>query len=79
MLEKIGIGILTKVVPGFLKEAWERVKNRHQKSKNASHDYGSRYKKRHGQLIVTCVGMEPARSLDDVYVAVQFLGSVYIL
>ena len=73
MLEKIGIGILTKVVPGFLKEAWERVKNRHQKSKNASHDYGSRYKKRHGQLIVTCVGMEPARSLDDVYVAVQFL------
>ena len=73
MLEKIGIGILTKVVPGFLKESWERVKNRHQKSKNASHDYGSRYKKRHGQLIVTCVGMEPARSLDDVYVAVQFL------
>ena len=73
MLEKIGIGILTKIVPGFLKGTWDRVKNRHQKSKNASHDYGSPYKKRHGQLIVTCVGMESARPLDDVYVAVQFL------
>ena len=73
MLEKIGIGILTKVVPEFLKETWERVKNRHQNSKNASHDYSNHYKNRHGQIIVTCVGMEPARSLDNVYVAVQFL------
>ncbi|MDE0688786.1 MAG: NACHT domain-containing protein [Candidatus Poribacteria bacterium] len=73
MFEKIGIGILTKVVPGFLKEAWETIKNRHQKSKNASHDYSNHYKKRHGQIIVTCVGMEPARSLDEVYVAMQFL------
>ncbi|MYC75138.1 hypothetical protein F4X10_05105 [Candidatus Poribacteria bacterium] len=69
MLEKIGIGILTKVVPGFLKGAWERVKNKHQNSKNTSHNYSNHYKKRHGQIIVTCVGMEPARSLDEVYVA----------
>ncbi len=69
MLEKIGIGILTKVV----KEGWERVKNKRQRSKNASHDYDNPYKKRHGQLKVSCVGMEAARSLDEVYVAVQFL------
>ncbi len=72
MLEKIGIGILTKV----LKEGWERVKNKHQRSKNASHDYDCPYKKRHGQLKVSCVGMEAARSLDDVYVAVQFLDEI---
>ena len=73
MLEKIGTGILTKGVLGFFKKVWQCLKNRHQKSKNASHDYGSHYKKRHGQLIATCVGMEPARALDDIYVAVQFL------
>ena len=73
MLEKIGIWILTKVVPGPLKKVWERVKNRHQRSKNDSHDYIRSYKKRHGQLIVTCVGMDAARSLDDIYVDVQFL------
>ncbi|MXV72973.1 NACHT domain-containing protein [Candidatus Poribacteria bacterium] len=73
MLEKIGTGILTKAVSGFLKDIWERVKNRHQNSKNASHDYNTPYKKRHGQLQVFCVGMEAQRSVDDVYVVVQFL------
>ena len=73
MLEKIGIGILTKVVPGFLKETWDSVKNRYQKSKNASHDYSRYYKNRHGQINVSCVGMREPISLDDVYVAVQFL------
>ena len=41
MLEKIGIGILTiltKVVSVFSKEAWERLKNKRQNSKSASHD-----------------------------------------
>ena len=76
MLEKIVIGILTiltKVVSVFSKEAWERLKNKRQNSKNASHDYNSSYKKRHGQLQATCVGIDPSRSLDDIYVAVQFL------
>ena len=73
MLEKISMGILTKMVPEFLKKVCERVKNKRQRSKNTSHDYDSPYKKRHGQLKVSCVGMEAARSLDDVYVAVQFL------
>ena len=77
MLEKIAIWILTKVFSVFSKEASERVKkrvkNRHQNSKNASHDYNSPYKKRHGQLQVFCVGMEAQRSVDDVYVVVQFL------
>ena len=73
MLAKIGIGILTKAVIEFFKETWERVKNRHQNSKNASHDYNSPYRKRHGQFQVSCVGIEPSRSLDDIYVVVQFL------
>ena len=73
MLEKIGIAILTKVVSVFSKEASERVKNKRQDSKNAAHDYDTPYKKRHGQLQASCVGMEPSRSLDDVYVVVQFL------
>ena len=73
MLEKIGIAILTKVVSVFSKEASERVKNKRQNSKNASHDYNSSYKKRHGQLQAPCVGIEPSRLLDDLYVTVQFL------
>ncbi len=73
MLEKIGIGILTKAVSEFSKEAWERLKNKRQRSKNASHDYNSPYKKRHGQLQAFCVGMEEKRSVDDLYVVAQFL------
>ena len=76
MLEKIGIGILTiltKVVSVFSKEAWERLKNKRQNSKSASHDYNSPYKKRHGQPQASYVGIDPSRSLDDIYVAVQFL------
>ncbi|MXV83683.1 hypothetical protein F4X88_20775 [Candidatus Poribacteria bacterium] len=72
-MSKIVIWILTKVLSVFSKEVLERVKNRHQNSKNASHDYNTPYKKRHGQLQVFCVGMEVQRSLDDVYVTVQFL------
>lgn len=69
--------ILKKALPIFSKEVWERVKkrvkNRQQNSENASHDYNNPYKKRHGQLQVFCVGMEAQRSVDDVYVAAQFL------
>ena len=73
MFEKIGIGILTKVVSVFSKEASERIKNKRQNSKNASHDYNNPYTKRHGQLQVFCIGMEAQISVDDVYVVVQFL------
>lgn len=65
--------ILKKVLPIFLKKVSERVKNRHQNSKNASHDYNSPYKKRHGHLQVFCIGMEAQSSVDDVYVVVQCL------
>ena len=73
MLEKIGIGILTKVISVFSKEASERIKNKRQDSQNAAHDYNTPYKKRHGQLQASCVGIDPSRSLDDVYVVVRFL------
>ena len=65
--------ILKKVLPIFSKEVWERVKNRHQDSKNAAHDYDTPYKKHHGQIQVFCIGMEAQRLLNDVYVTVQFL------
>lgn len=73
MLGKIAIWILKKVLPIFSKEVWERVKNRRQNSENASHDYNTPYKKRHGKLQAFCVGMEAQSSIDDVYVVVQFL------
>jgi len=73
MLDKILTEISKVAVLGFLKKRWERFKNRQQNSENASHDYNSPYKKRHGQLQVFCIGMEAQRSVDDVYVVVQFL------
>ena len=73
MFGKIGTTILTKTVMEFFKKTWECFKNRQQALKNASHDYSRSYKKRHGQINVSCVGMREPLSLDDVYVAVQFL------
>ena len=73
MLEKIGIWILKKVIPGFLKECWGWLKKKYQRSKNASHNYVKHYRKHHGQLEVSCVEMETPVSLDVVYVAVRFL------
>ena len=35
--------------------------------------YCEHYKERHGQLKVSCVGMQSPISIDDVYIAVQFL------
>ena len=40
---------------------------------NASHKYNENYENRHGQLKVCCAGMRKPISLDEVYVAVQFL------
>ena len=37
------------------------------------HQYNENYRKRHGQLKVSSVGMEAPVPLDDVYVTVQFL------
>ena len=73
MLEKILTEISKLAVLGFLKKGWERFKNRHRNSENAAHDYDTPYKKRHGKLQVSCIGMEAQRSLDDIYVTVQFL------
>ena len=40
---------------------------------NAFHQYEKKYRERHGQVKVFCVGMREPIPLDDVYVAVQFL------
>ena len=73
MLEKIGIWILTKAVPAFLKEHWGWFKKKYQESKNASHDYGKHYKERHGQLKISCLEMPAPISLEKVYVTVRLL------
>ena len=73
MLEKILTEISKLAVLGFFKKEWERFKNRQQNSENAAHDYDTPYKKRHGKLQVSCIGMAAQRSLDDIYVTVQFL------
>jgi len=73
MLDKIGIGILTKIVPAFLKEHWGWLKKKYQESKNASHDYPKHYKERHGQLKISCLEMQAPISLEKVYVAVHLL------
>lgn len=40
---------------------------------NAFHQYEQKYRERHGEVKVFCVGMREPIPLDDVYVAVQFL------
>ena len=73
MLKIIGTSILKRLAPEFFKKACGYFKNKRQDSKNASHDYAKPYKKCHGQLQASCVGIDPSRALDDVYVVVQFL------
>lgn len=69
--------VFGKPILRFLKKVWGSVANRFGKLKgkdaNTFHQYNESYKKRHGLLKVSCVGMERPRLLDDVYVALQFL------
>ena len=78
MVETISIAILKKVLPVIAKKTGESVAKKYQelraKIANSSHEYDQNYRKRHGQLKVFCAGMREPISLDDVYVAVQFLG-----
>ena len=72
-MEKWILTILAKWAPEFLKKAWGSFYNKREDSKNASHNYAKPYKKRHGRLQVSCIGMNASQSLDDTYVVVQFL------
>ena len=77
MIENIDMDILKKILPVIVKKTGETAEKVYQQFKpkiaNASHQYDENYRKRHGQLKVFCVGMREPISLDDVYVAVQFL------
>lgn len=81
MLEKIGIGvligILTAAILRLFKNTYKSVKNIYWNAKvkvvNSFHKYHKHYKDRHGQIKVSCVGMEAPISLEDVYVDVHFL------
>ena len=66
-------GVLAKIyeqVCEFLGETYDEVKT---DVENSYHRYDKSYRDRHGQLKVSCVDMRKPISLDDVYVAVQFL------
>ena len=79
MIDQIVVGILVafilwivKTISSVLKKCYEPVENKSGKVK-AERNFHQNYKERHGQLKVSCVGMEGPRSLDDIYVDVQFL------
>ena len=69
--------MISGVVTEIYKKIYETAEKKHHASKaeieNASHKYDKNYRERHGQLKVFCVGMREPISLDNVYVAVQFL------
>ena len=69
-------GVLTEIY----KDIRRSIEKKREKSKaekaeieNAAHQYEQKYRERHGQVKVFCVGMRQPIPLDDVYVAVQFL------
>ena len=69
-------GILTEIykdVRGAMEKKREELEAEKAEIENASHQYEKNYRDRHGQVKVFCVGMREPISLDDVYVAVQFL------
>ena len=73
MNEAIFSGVLAKIyeqVCEFLGETYDDVKT---EVENSYHRYDKSYRDRHGQLKVSCVDMRKPISLDDVYVAIQFL------
>lgn len=65
--------ILAAAVLLIITKAWKYIKKEYERSKNASHDYASSYKNRHGKLTATCVGLIDSMSLDDIFVDVKFL------
>ena len=69
--------MISGVVTEIYKDIRESVVEKRYASKaeieNASHAYDKNYKDRHGQLKAFCAGMREPISLDNVYVAVQFL------
>ena len=69
-------GVLTEIykdIRGSIKKKREESEAEKAEIENASHQYEKKYRERHGQVKVFCVGMREPIPLDDVYVAVQFL------
>ena len=65
-----------KDISESLKKGSEANKQAHQlnaESDDVFHQYSEKYRERHGQSKVICVGMDKPISLDDVYIDVQFL------
>ena len=77
MLETISLEILKKIAPEIAKKVGGGAERTYQRLKskisNACHRYDKSYRERHGQVKVFCAGMRKPISLDDIYVAVQFL------
>ena len=66
-------GVLAKIyeqVCEFIGETFHKLEA---EIENGYHRYDKNYRRRHGQIKVSCVGMRAPISLDDVYVDLQFL------
>ena len=66
-------GVITEIYKKIYESAEGKRYELKAKIANSSHKYEEEYRKRHGQVKVFCVGMREPISLDDVYVAIQFL------
>ena len=69
-------GVLTEIykdIRGSIEKKREESEAEKAEIENAAHQYEQKYRERHGQVKVFCVGMREPIPLDDVYVAVQFL------
>ena len=73
MDETMFSGVVTEIYKQSLNLIGKGYDKLAPKIANACHRYSKNYKDRHGHLKVFCVGMRKPMSLDDVYVAVQFL------
>ena len=70
-------GVLTEIykdIRGAIEKKSEESEAEKAEVENAAHQYEKKYRERHGQVKVFCVGMREPIPLDDVYVTVQVSG-----
>ncbi len=66
-------GVVTEIFKKVCKLTGEKYNKLEARITNAFHQYDKSYRERHGEVKVSCVEMRKPISLDEVYVAVQFL------
>ncbi len=72
--ELLKSGVVTEIFKQVCASTGDGYGQLKAKITNACHQYDKNYRDRHGELKAYCTGMQEPIPLDDVYVAVQFLG-----